>query len=278
LKQTGAGYFDYYLLHNFGGGRSRVFDDFDMWSFVKEKKEEGLIKHIGFSAHTTPEEVESIITKHPEMEFVQLQINYADWDDCDVQARECYEAARKHDIPVIVMEPVKGGMLATPPPSVEKIFREADPKASNAEWALRYAADLEGIITVLSGMSNMEQMEENIRIFKNIKALSPEEREVIARAQKALQDEPVIPCTTCDYCAKVCPENIGISGSFMAMNELILYDNYEIAKSDIGWNVNAQGHKPATECIKCGACEEACPQNIKIISELEKVTETFYSK
>lgn len=146
LKQTGAGYFDFYLLHNLGEMRTQYFDNFDLWSWVQEKKVQGLIKHVGFSFHSTPEELEAILTAHPEMEFVQLQINYADWENPAVQSRACYEVARKHGKPVIIMEPVKGGMLATPPESVEKILKDAEPDASPASWAVRFAANLEGLL------------------------------------------------------------------------------------------------------------------------------------
>lgn len=231
LKQTGAGYFDFYLLHNLGENRTKFFDDFNMWEFVQEKKREGLIKHIGFSFHSTPEELEEILNNHPEMEFVQLQINYADWENPAIQSRGCYKAARKHNKPVIIMEPVKGGMLANPPVSVEKIFKTADSKASSASWAIRFAADLEGIITVLSGMSSVEQMEDNLSYMKDFKKLSESEKATLKKAQAALNAIPLIPCTTCNYCAKVCPKNIGISGTFTSMNILTLYDDTKTAKS-----------------------------------------------
>ena len=211
LKQTGAGYFDYYLLHNLGESRTQFFDDFDMWSWIQEKKKEGLIKHAGFSFHSTAEELDEILNQHPEMEFVQLQINYADWDNPAVQSGACYEVARKHGKPVIVMEPVKGGMLATPPDSVQEIFKKADPDASCASWAIRFAANLDGIITVLSGMSNLQQMEDNLSFMKDFKGLSDGEKEVLKAAQEEMSRIPLIPCTTCNYCSKVCPENIGIS-------------------------------------------------------------------
>ena len=275
LKQTGAGYFDFYLLHNLGETRTHFFDDFDLWTFVQEKKKEGLIKHVGFSFHSTPEELEAILNAHPEAEFVQLQINYGDWEDPAYQSRACYEVARKHGKPIIIMEPVKGGMLATPPETVVQVLKAAEPKSSPASWAIRFAADLEGVITVLSGMSNMEQMEDNLACMKGFTHLSDTQRKTIEKAREELAKIPLIPCTTCNYCAKVCPQDIGISGSFAAMNMLTLYGNMELAKGRENWLVTMHGKKRAGECIKCGRCEQACPQHIKIRDELERVAATF---
>ncbi len=272
LKQTGAGYFDFYLLHNLGEARTKYFDDFGLWDWVQEKKEAGLIKHVGFSFHSTPEELDEILNKHPEMEFVQLQINYGDWENPAIQSRACYEVARKHNKPVVIMEPVKGGMLANPPENVKKVLKDAEPDSSYASWAVRFAANLEGVITVLSGMSNIEQMEDNLSYMKDFNGLDEKERETLKLAQEELNKVPLIPCTTCNYCAKVCPMNIGVSGSFTAMNYLTLYSDKGAAQHQENWLVSGHGKKRANECIKCGKCEQACPQHIAIREELEKVS------
>ena len=273
LERSGAGYFDYYLLHNLGEQRTKVYEDFGMWDFVKEKKEQGLIRHIGISFHDKAEALEPILQTHPEIEFVQLQINYADWESPRIQSRLCYEMCRKYDKPVIIMEPVKGGLLANPPKQVEEVFRAADPDASMASWALRFAADLPGVLTILSGMSTIEQMEENLALMKDFEGLTPAQRETLEAAKEAMAAIPIIPCTTCNYCAKACPMNVGISGTFNASNTLTVYDNMEKAKGDLEFQVTGRGKAKATECIKCGACMEVCPQHLNIPELLEGCVE-----
>lgn len=184
LERTGAGYFDFYLLHNLGEERTHFFDDYDIWNFLQERKKEGLIRHLGFSMHDKADVLDRILTEHPEMEFVQLQINYADWEDPTIESRKCYEVARKHGKPVIIMEPVKGGTLANPPKEVTDILKTADAEASPSSWAIRFAASLDGVITVLSGMSNMEQMEDNTSYMKEFAPLSEDEQKVICKGER----------------------------------------------------------------------------------------------
>lgn len=269
LTQTKAGYFDFYLLHNLGEGRSQCFDDFGLWNWIAEQKAIGTIKHAGFSFHSTADELEAILSAHPDVDFVQLQINYGDWENPAVQSRACYEVARRHGVPIIVMEPVKGGMLANPPESVLRILNEAEPDASAASWAIRFCADLPGVITVLSGMSTLEQMTDNLSTMRGFTGLSDSERATLAKAREELERIPLIPCTTCNYCAKVCPRDIGISGTFTSMNYLTLYRDLAAAKHQEGWLVGGHGRTSATECIECGLCEGACPQHIAIRDELK---------
>ena len=272
LKRTGVEYFDFYLLHNMGGKRTEVFEKFGIWDFLAEQKERGKIKHLGFSSHAKAEQLDEILTKHPEAEFVQTQINYADWEDDSVQARKCYEVIRNHGKPVIVMEPVKGGALAKLPEAAAKVFAGENPNVSPVSWALRFAADLQGIITVLSGMSTLEQMKENIAIMEKFQPLNEHERSVIKNVQAILVNLPHIPCTDCQYCLPACPNSISIPGILGTVNDYLIYNDLDRSRGLYGWETLSA---KASDCIACKACEAVCPQNISIADELSKAAQLF---
>ena len=268
LERTGAGYFDYYLLHALQAGNYKTYDKYHIWDFVKEQKEKGLIKHWGFSFHATPDILDRLLTDHPDAEFVQLQLNYADWENPDVTARENYEVARKHGKSIVVMEPVKGGALANPPTKVQEIFRQADLKASFASWAIRYAASLDGIITVLSGMSNLEQMEDNLSYMKDFRPLNAHEQQAIRKAQEAINGVKSIPCTGCHYCTGGCPKQIPIPEIFAARNRQLVWG--QLQEGQAAYDQLAAKGNVASDCIGCGQCERACPQQIKVIQRLKE--------
>lgn len=278
LATLGIDYLDVYLMHNLGGTRTASFEKFDAWEFVKSVKERGLAKHIGFSAHCTPEELEGFIAAYPEAEIIQLQANYSDWDSPDFRERECVELAHAHDFPVIAMEPVKGGILADPPQAVKDILDEAMPDDSYATAALRFTASQPGIVVTLSGMSTLEQVQDNCRAFQDFKPLDDGEFAAIDRARAALKEGGTVQCTSCDYCAKVCPLNIGISQSLAVLNHFINYGDAASAGYQMGFVVRFNaGKNMITECIRCGACEDACPQNLPILEYFDRINDEIFS-
>ena len=273
LERTGAGYFDYYLLHSLMDNNYARYDKFHLWDFVMEQKARGLIKHVGFSFHAGPELLDQILTAHPEVEFVQLQINYADWENPSVTSRANYEVARRHGKPIVVMEPVKGGRLANPPSEVRKLFAEYAPDMSPASWAIRFVASLDGILTVLSGMSNVAQMRDNLSFMKDFRPLNDDEQRIIQKAQRLLGQAASIPCTDCHYCAKGCPRHIPIPEIFAAMNKHLANGQTDEAVRAYAEATKDGGR--ASECVHCLQCERACPQHIEITKHLAEAVQTL---
>lgn len=281
LDRVGVDYFDFYLLHGVNGAVSDRFpnssiariDDFGAWDFMKRAKAEGKAKHIGLSFHDSAEVLDLLLTKHPEMEFVQLQINYADWEDEVIQARKCYDIAIKHETPVIIMEPLKGGTLLKLRPEVEEIFREANPDMPLASWAIRYCASLEGVITVLSGMQSIEVVMENLSYMNEFMSLSKDEMAVLDRVSAVLQDIDNIGCTGCGYCVDDCPQKINIPKAMELLNDYRVFNDLTYSKRRYGNGM--AGHGIASDCIACGACESHCPQKLNITGHLEEAAKLF---
>lgn len=267
LERTGAGYFDYYLLHALSENNEGKYTKFGLWDYVAGLKEKGLVKHMGFSFHGGARLLDQLLTDHPEVEFVQLQINYADWENPRVQSRANYEVAREHGKPIVIMEPVKGGKLADPPKEVKALMREAAPDASPSSWAIRFAASLDGVMTVLSGMSTLAQMEDNLSFMSDFTPLSAGERAVLVKAREILGSSAVIPCTACRYCVEGCPKQIPIPEIFSAMNLRLGDGQTEQAVKAYAEAVKDGG--AASDCIACGQCENACPQHIPVIEKLK---------
>ena len=273
LERTGAGYFDYYLLHAMMENNYTRYDKFHLWDFVGEQKEKGLIRNLGFSFHAGPKLLDQLLTDHPEVDFVQLQINYADWENPSVAARANYEVARKHGKSIVVMEPVKGGNLANPPAAVKKLFDEYHPDMSYASWAIRFVASLDGIITVLSGMSDTQQMEDNLSYMKKFQPLNEAEQKIIQEAQRILGNSSTIPCTACHYCTEGCPKKIPIPEIFSVMNKQL--DNGQMAEAVSDYRKATSLTGKASECINCRQCERICPQHLGITDYLKQCVDAL---
>ena len=270
LERLGTDYVDYYLLHNVGGERTKKFDDFGMWEWAQEMKAAGKIRNVGFSMHDGAETLDQLLNDHPEVDFIQLQVNYLDWESPVVQSRRNMEVARKHGKPVVIMEPARGGRLADLPAAVAAPLLEARPDLSQASWAYRFCYNQPGVLTVLSGMSTPDQMRQNIAEWhEHGGGFSPEEQKALDAAREVLAAMPTVPCTNCRYCVKDCPQQVAIPEIMNLLNLEVQTENTEFAKQQYSWQA-VPGR--ASDCIQCGACEAMCPQSIE---QLEKAAEHF---
>ncbi len=269
-------YFDYYLIHNMTKENYEKAKKFGAIEFAQKKREEGEIRSLGFSIHDTPEFLDQVLTENPFFEFVQLQINYLDWESTDIQSRKCYEVCVKHGKKVVVMEPVKGGTLANPLVNVREMLAKVHPDWSPASWAIRFAASLPNVMMVLSGMSNMEQVEDNTGYMENFEPLTKEETDLLLEAAEMIRRGIAIPCTGCRYCieANECPANLLIPEYFSLYNARKLHDksgrSEEIADYE---SFLSQGYGKASDCVGCQGCEAVCPQRIPIAEWMPKLAE-----
>lgn len=277
LERCGVEYFDYYWLHAMSAERTKRAEEMNAFEFVKEKKAQGKIRHIGLSFHDSAEALDKILTDHPEMEYVQLQLNYLDWEDPEVQSRKCYEVCCKHHKPVMVMEPVKGGVLANLVPEAEALLKQADPKASCASWAIRFAASLDNVCMVLSGMSTPEQMEDNLSYMEHFTPLTEKEKKLLEQVVEVIHSKATIACTACHYCVEGCPMGIAIPDYFSLMNDLSKFGDTRLGRDKQRYaQLTGEGGKGlASACIGCGQCEGQCPQHLPIIDYLKDVAARF---
>ena len=273
LKRMGLDFFDVYLLHGIDPDRLEMIDKMKTWEYVQGLKDSEKAKNIGFSYHGDADSLNRILDAHAkDIDLVQLQVNYLDWEDEQVQSRRCYEAALDHGVGIIIMEPIKGGSLANFTPDVADMFKKANPEASVASWALRFALGLDGVVAVLSGMSSIAQAQDNINIVETMGPLSDAEMETIAEAMQEVKKIPTIPCTACRYCVDDCPEKINTPKIIEIMNDFSKYQNLPGAKNSYRLTTSgaaAFGGTPsgkASDCTACGSCELHCPQNIGIIN------------
>ena len=274
-EKCGVDWFDYYLLHNVNRGNIGLIEEFDCFSFVSRMKAEGKVKHMGFSYHDSAVLLDEILTAHPEVDFVQLQLNYIDWEDDGIQSRKCYETARKHGKKVIVMEPVKGGRLANVPEAAKELFKGMHPELSVPSWAIRFAASLDDVIMVLSGMSNMEQLLDNMSYMEEFTPLTEEEQGLVAQAAELIRSSTAIACTACRYCVEGCPKHIAIPEYFALYNAEKMEMNQGSNTQEIYYKHYTLANGKASDCIGCKKCENSCPQHLPVVEYLKQVAECF---
>ncbi len=275
LEKCGVDYFDRYLVHCVNAENYRAAKRLDTFGFLAKKRDEGKLRHLGFSYHDNAALLDQILTEHPEVEFVQLQLNYLDWEDERIQSRKCYETVVRHGKKVVVMEPVKGGRLARLPEEAEKLLRAVHPDWSPASWAIRFAASLPEVEVVLSGMSDMAQLEENTGFMSDVPPLTEEETALLAQVAEILSALPAVACTACRYCVDGCPRNIPIPDYFALYNgdQMALRRGLPVQKE--AYQRLAETGGKASACVKCRQCETACPQHLKVVDALARVAQTY---
>jgi predicted aldo/keto reductase-like oxidoreductase len=273
ISRCGVEYFDYYMLHALDKDRYPETTRLGGFEFIQKLKAGGKAKHIGFSFHDKADVLDTILTEHPEVDFVQLQINYIDWEDANVQSRKCHETALKHGVPVVVMEPVKGGCLASPPAEADKLFKAHNAQATAASWAVRFAASLENTLVVLSGMSDFGQLADNASFMRDFRPLDNDEQAIIKKAAEIIRSKIAVPCTGCGYCVEDCPQKIPIPRYFSLYNNQKLYG---LIPSIVGsYAMASNGAGKAKDCVACKQCEGHCPQHIAIVDNLKEVAKVF---
>ena len=271
LKWCGVEYFDFYLMHAQNAGNYEHFKRCKAYETAFTLKAEGKIRHVGISFHDTAEVLEQILTDYPEIEVVQIQFNYLDYDDPAVQGRKVYEVCRKHHKPVLVMEPVKGGNLVNLPEDARNVLNDLN-GGSSASYAIRFAAGFEGMLCVLSGMSSIEQLEDNISYMKDFKPLNETELSAVHQVVDILHSKKLIACTACRYCVAGCPQKISIPDLFSCMNTKELTHDWN---PDFYYGIHTEQGGKASSCIGCGKCEKICPQHLPIRELLRDIAKTF---
>ena len=272
LEACGVEYFDFYLMHAQSKEIFAHFKKCHAYETALELKKEGKIRHFGISFHDRAEVLEEILKEYPQIEVVQIQFNYLDYEDPAVQSKKCYEVCRKYNKPVIVMEPVKGGNLVNLPEDAKKILDDLN-GGSAASYAIRFAASFDGMMMVLSGMSNLEQMNDNLSYMKEFKPLDDTERKAVKTVADIFHSKHMIPCTACRYCIDGCPKKISIPDLFACLNAKTVFHDWN---ADYYYNnVHTARNGKASECVKCGKCEKVCPQHLKIRELLEDVAKEF---
>ncbi len=271
LDACGVDYFDFYLMHAQSSSNFEHYKACRAYETAFELKKEGKIRHVGISFHDSPEFLDMILSSYPEIEVVQIQFNYIDLDDEVIQSRKCYEVCCKHNKPIIVMEPVKGGGLVTIPREAGELF-DALGGGSYASYAIRFAAGYEGVEMVLSGMGSLAMTKDNISFMKDFKPLDGNEAETVGRVVEIIRSRPLIKCTDCKYCTERCPKSIPIPALFSCMNDKTRLENW---RAEYFYKKHTAGGSRASDCIECGACEAACPQKLPIRELLKNISAEF---